>query len=85
MQRWRPNHPHLTAQKLFCFEISQARDRTELVTDDAKALREQLEAVTVERISALKGHYAVSVSGNWRVQFRFEDGVAIDVDHVDYH
>ncbi|MBV8537028.1 MAG: type II toxin-antitoxin system RelE/ParE family toxin [Alphaproteobacteria bacterium] len=34
---------------------------------------------------ALKRHYAVSVSGNWRVTFRFEDGHAIDVDYVDYH
>jgi proteic killer suppression protein len=29
---------------------------------------------------ALKGRYAVSVSGNWRVTFRFEDEHAIDVD-----
>ena len=28
---------------------------------------------------------SVSVSGNWRVTFRFEDGSAIDVDYVDYH
>ena len=33
----------------------------------------------------LRGHYAVSVSGNWRVTFRFEDGSAVDVDYVDYH
>ena len=33
----------------------------------------------------MKGHYAVSVSGNWRVTFRFEDGDAVDVDYVDYH
>ena len=33
----------------------------------------------------LKGHYAVSVSGNWRVTFRFEDGEAVDVDYTDYH
>ena len=33
----------------------------------------------------LKGHYAVSVSRNWRVTFRFEDGSAVDVDYVDYH
>ena len=32
-----------------------------------------------------KGQWAVSVSGNWRVTFRFEDGSAIDVDYVDYH
>ena len=55
MQRWRPNHPHLTPQKSFYVEISRARDRAELVTDDAKTLREQLEAVTGERISALEG------------------------------
>lgn len=34
---------------------------------------------------SLKGHYAVSVSGNWRVTFRFEDAHVVDVDYVDYH
>ena len=48
-------HPNLTTQKSFYVEISRARDRAELVTDDAEALREQLEAVTGERISALEG------------------------------
>lgn len=33
----------------------------------------------------LKGYWAVRVSGNWRVTFRFEDGDAWDVDYVDYH
>ena len=33
----------------------------------------------------MKGHYAVSVSGNWRVTFRFVDGHAVDVDYLDYH
>ena len=33
----------------------------------------------------LRGHFAVSVSGNWRVTFRFEDGQAVDVDYTDYH
>ena len=33
----------------------------------------------------LRGHHAVTVSGNWRVTFRFEDGHAVDVDYVDYH
>ena len=33
----------------------------------------------------LKGFYAVKVTGNWRIIFRFEDGDARDVDHVDYH
>ena len=33
----------------------------------------------------LRGRHAVSVSGNWRVTFRFEDGHAVDVDYTDYH
>ena len=33
----------------------------------------------------LKGFYVVSVSGNWRVTFRLEDGHAVDVDYTDYH
>lgn len=34
---------------------------------------------------ALKGHWAVWVSGNWRVTFRFDDGDAYDIDYLDYH
>ena len=41
------------------------------------------------RLHALKGrmkdHYAVSVSANWRVTFRFEEGHAVDADYIDYH
>ena len=33
----------------------------------------------------LKGAWAVDVSGNWRVVFRFEGKDAVDVDYVDYH
>ncbi|MGH8603384.1 MAG: type II toxin-antitoxin system RelE/ParE family toxin [Gammaproteobacteria bacterium] len=32
-----------------------------------------------------KGAYAVSVSGNWRITFRFEGEHAVDVDLEDYH
>jgi proteic killer suppression protein len=31
------------------------------------------------------GCWAVSVSGNWRVTFRFDNGHAADVDYMDYH
>ena len=48
------NHPHLTTQKSFYVEISRARYRAELVTDDTLRLRERLEATTGERISALE-------------------------------
>ena len=49
------NHPHLTTQKSFYVEISRARDRAELVTDDAKGLCERLEVATGERLAALEG------------------------------
>lgn len=32
-----------------------------------------------------KGLWAVSVSGNWRVTFKFEQGDAYIVDYLDYH
>ena len=33
----------------------------------------------------LEGHWAVSISRNWRLTFRFDAGNAWDVDLVDYH
>lgn len=33
----------------------------------------------------LKGFYAVTVSANWRIIFRFEGGNVFDVDLIDYH
>jgi len=45
--------------------------------------------ITSLRFHALKGKYngfyAVSVTGNWRVIFRFEGSQPTDVDLVDYH
>ena len=32
----------------------------------------------------MEGHYTVSVSGNWRVTFRFKNGMVIEVDYLDY-
>lgn len=33
----------------------------------------------------LKGFWSISISGNWRVIFRFDNGDVYDVDLVDYH
>ena len=33
----------------------------------------------------MKGHWSVTVSGNWRVTFRIEDANVFDVDLIDYH
>jgi toxin HigB-1 len=44
---------------------------------------------TTFRLHALKGdlknYWSMSVNGNWRIIFRFEDGNIFDVDLVDYH
>lgn len=32
-----------------------------------------------------KGYWSVTVRGNWRIVFRFENGHACDVALVDYH
>jgi toxin HigB-1 len=32
-----------------------------------------------------KDTYAVTVTGNWRITFRFEGDAAVDVDLEDYH
>lgn len=34
---------------------------------------------------SMKGFYSVSVSGNWRVIFEFEEGDAHLVDYLDHH
>ena len=63
-------HPQLTTQQAFYVAISRARDRAELVTDDAWKLADQLERATGERIAALDGvalqaaHEAVFGGGN---------------------
>ncbi len=33
----------------------------------------------------LRGFWSVTVNGNWRVIFRFEDGQPRKVDLIDYH
>jgi proteic killer suppression protein len=41
------------------------------------------------RLHALRGRqsgfYAVEVSGNWRLIFRFENTDAVEVNYLDYH
>ena len=45
-----------------------------------------LPGLALHRLSgSLEGFMSVSVSGNWRVIFRFDKGNALDVDYLDYH
>ena len=36
-------------------------------------------------IGDLKGHWSVSVTGNWRIIFTFENGEFHNLDLIDYH
>ena len=53
--------------------------------DDLK----QLESIPGWRLHALKGdmpgYWSMSVSGNWRLIFKWHDGVAEELDLVDYY
>lgn len=75
-------------------------DRRKIPTSQAEKIARILarlnEAVTVQHMGlpgyrlhplkgALSGFWSVTVSGNWRIIFRFESGSAYDVDLVDYH
>ena len=33
----------------------------------------------------LRGFWSVTITGNWRIIFRMQDGDAFDVDLIDYH
>ena len=72
-------HLHLTTQKGFYVEISRARDRAELVTDDAAELRAQLQSVTGERIAALEGIGEMPREGPGRIaEVGRTDGMAME-------
>ena len=66
------------------------RDRVEnvLAVLDAAAVPADLD-LPGYRLHALKGKlkglWSVTISGNWRITFRVEDGNVFDVDLADYH
>jgi toxin HigB-1 len=36
-------------------------------------------------LKGMRGMWSITVSGNWRIVFRFEKGDAYDLDFTDYH
>lgn len=65
-------------------------ERLRLILARLDAAREpgdmNLPGLRLHRLSGdLKGFWAVEVSGNWRVIYRFEGQDAFDVDYLDYH
>jgi proteic killer suppression protein len=68
--------------------------------DHAKRLRMQLAALDTAHVvddldipgfalhplkGAMKGQWAISVNGNWRLTFEFRDGNVYVLDYEDYH
>ena len=73
------DHPRLTTQQAFYVAISRARDRAELVTDDARKLAEQLETATGERVAALDG---VALQAAHETVFGVGDRAKREPDHA---
>ena len=81
-------------------ETDQERDRSSLRRTGKMRIRRVLallDQATEPRHLAIPGfglhpllgrfrdHWSVSVSGNWRIVFRFDGGEAVDVQLIDYH
>lgn len=69
---------------------AQFADRLARILDRLDAAQEPQDMnLPGYRLHRLKGQrrgtYAVNVSGNWRLTFRFENENAVDVDLEDYH
>jgi toxin HigB-1 len=70
--------------------LAKSEDRIERMLDrlDAAARPDDMN-IPGNRFHRLTGNrkdtYAVTVTGNWRITFRFEGEDAIDVDLEDYH
>ena len=67
---------HASKLRLQLFALDNARHPTDL-----NAPGWQLHRLT----GTLKDQWAISVSGNWRLTFKFEGEDAILVDYQDYH
>lgn len=57
--------------------------------NNAKIVPDNLQAFKGWRIHQLKGPiknvWSLTVTGNYRIVFLFEDGNAYDIDYLDYH
>jgi toxin HigB-1 len=69
-----PKHAARLRLQLFALDNAKAPSDMNAAGWSLHALREEL-----------AGHWAIRVSGNWRLTFKFEDEDAILVDYQDYH
>ena len=73
------DNARLTTQQAFYVAISRARDRAELVTDDAWKLADQLKKATGERVAALD---AVALQAAHETVFGVGDRAKREPDHA---
>jgi proteic killer suppression protein len=69
-----PNHSSRLNEQLGLLNVSAKPEQMDVPGWDLHPLK-----------GALKDHWAVKVSGNWRMTFRFEGMNAHLVDYQDYH
>jgi proteic killer suppression protein len=75
-----------TERRVSLAHVARLRDIVAVLDRSRKPEDMNLPGFGLHRLKGrLKGHWAVWVSGNWRVTFRFEGGDAHDVDYLDYH
>ena len=79
------------------FRKSDRREVDAKRVDRIMRILDRLDAVSKPEDMALPGHafhplkgdrkgvYSISVSGNWRITFKFAEGDATDVNLEDYH
>jgi len=69
-----PSHASRLSQQLTLLNVVKTADEMALPGWNLHSLK-----------GKLAGHYAVSVSGNWRLTFMFVGSNAVLVDYQDYH
>ena len=69
-----PHHAPRLARQLARLDVAKA-------PDDMNVPGWRLHALS----GSLAGHFSITVNGNWRLTFMFEDGDAVLVDYQDYH
>ena len=75
-----------TAKRVAPAHVEKLRDILALLDQSSRPDDMSLPGLRLHRLKgAMHGQWAVMVSGNWRVTFRFEAGSATDVDYLDYH
>lgn len=69
-----PNHAERLKEQLFM--LDNARSAADL----------NVPGWRLHQLSGdLRGHWAIKVSGNWRLTFKFEGADTVFVDYQDYH